>query len=444
MQANCSVENKMNSILTPIKRSLLTIVLGFLPLLVSQLFLRGFYIILSRYIAMLGHEALVLQSIQYIFITFGQFTGTATAVSCLILWKRQEYQSRQRSLLLCHILLPATLLTLVLIIAWPWCPAILSLYKVTNIQPELSLQFLHIGLINMLLISLYSTIDGMLVATNQYKTSMSFAALLFLGGFLIGLSAIHYQLHFPLLFIGYSTTLVLLVLLGFAAKRVWIKAQGSQRIHLPEVLRIWKNEIGIAMIRSIAPVIYALQLGTIKSHQSLLVVYQLSLHLAYIFCLPLIMAAQIAVRDASAALSNATDANHHWLRELFILGLLPTSAMLLIAIFIPSELIYWVYHVHVSSFLYAFIPLFYLSCLIGQQGTAVAVPIRAYKQNQIMVRNFFLSELIVNVGGTQLLIFLHIATPLTLGLVSVAFSFTYLILNSISTFRLNRQRYAYV
>src|SRR5437762_2031277 len=101
------------------------------------------------------------------------------------------------------------------------------------------------------------------------------------------------------------------------------KVQGWETIQLKEILPVWRSELGIYFIRGITPFTYALQLSSIKSSSGFLTTYQLALQISYVLCLPLLASMQLAVRNASEAISkNTNSVVPPWWNELLYTGLL--------------------------------------------------------------------------------------------------------------------------
>ncbi|OGT29672.1 MAG: hypothetical protein A3E87_08425 [Gammaproteobacteria bacterium RIFCSPHIGHO2_12_FULL_35_23] len=425
--------------LSPAKQ-LPTVFYAMLPLLASQLMQRLYYIFINRYIVHLGHEALLINSIQYTLITFGQFAGMATAISSLIFWKRNEYNDKQKTIFFIHLILPAIIVGIILLLVYPWLNRVLAFYQILPAYRQVALAYLRIGLLIVYIQTLYGGLSGMLIATNQTPKNMLLAVILLVGSISTGMLALFVNSHFPFLIIdsvrsplmlfAYSNTILLLVVSLLAALFVYLKATGRGKVNLVEIGKIWSNETGVALIRSVSPIIYAFQLNMVNSVQSTLAVYQLALHVSYLLCLPLLITTQLALNDAAEAFSKKAGTSHKlWLQTLIYLGLIPSTILLFIAACFSSQLIQLVYNFQVSSNLIILLVLFFLACLIGQYGNALAVPIRAMKKNSIIVRNFFLAELLVNVGGTQILIELHQATPFKVGVVILLFTSTYFLSN---------------
>ena len=416
---------------------LLRYVGALMPLLLAQIVQRFYYILMSRYIAEMGHSALIIQSIQYVFITIGQLLGTACSISCLIFWKRKEFADKQKTLCYRLCLLTIAVLSIIALACCPFLGLCLHHYGVKGAYYQVGLYFLAFSLLNMILQAMYVALSGMLLASKQYIKSMALALVLVVGMMLMGHVCIAYfhrtdigsGMSSPLTFFAVGTALLLSIVTLVSLFFVINRANGSGAVSVKSIFCIWRNEIGVGVMRSIAPIVYALQLHYIQSSQSMLVVYQFVLHVAYILCLPLILAAQIAVRDKAEVISNQQEDAGLWKKKLIVTGLLPTGVLLLLAAVFNNGVIQLFYNVTLSPAVSSFVALYFIACLIGQFGTAVAAPIRAYKKNSRLIWNFFFAEIGINIGGTQLLIHYHLATPVAIGWLTNVFTAIYFISN---------------
>jgi hypothetical protein len=119
--------------------------------------------------------------------------------------------------------------------------------------------------------------------------------------------------------------------------------------------------------------------------------------------------------------------------------MIPSSILLTVGIFasVPIMRILYGYITPVDHI--PFLALFFIGCWIGQWGNTFTVPLRAAKKSYLVTKNFFIAELIVMLTGTQLLIFLNIATPAALGCVTLMFTFSYGFSNFRDAFLLNKK-----
>lgn len=423
-----------------------------LPLLFSQLLQRLYPIVDSRYVAALGQQPLLIHSLTYNFVAFGALIGMASATSCLIFWRRDECLNRQGSIFIKHILLATVLGLFILLPTAYFSIDILDLYKVSHAFLSIGVVYLYIALLNMLLQALYGAIDGMLIASGQQSKSMMISGVLLLLNILTDMAIIHWLYqggHSPhkiteaMIAIGASTSALLFLggLLGtFFVMR---KIEHWHVMPYRDLLNVWSSEMGIYLIKGFIPFVYAYQLARVTTSAGFFATFQLSLQLAYVFCLPLLAATQIAVREASADLSQkhkVRDGNApQWWCEFFTIGLLPTIFLLLVGAAFYPTIFRGIYNYVPATDQWAFIPLYFIGCLFGQIGNAVSIPIRARKASYMLTFNFFVNQLVIMIGFTQLLIWLNLATPRTVGWVTIIYCLSQLAMNAFSVRRLKRK-----
>lgn len=413
-----------------------------IPLAISQVLQRLYHIIDNRYINVLGKDALLIHNIQYNFVVLGLSLGAATATSCLVFWRRQESQGKQGSILIRHLQFYGGLA-----LTFAGVFALMSAHVVAHFQIPDSLAplariYFFLGIMNMVLHGLYGSLDGMLIASGQQKRSMIFASLLALGNWGADALAIHvlYQpgtpangsIDTPLLFIGVSTLVLMAVMSLVAYRSVLRRIDGWERFPFKSIVQVWWAEAGLGVIRSITPIIYAYQLALVQASQGFLVTYQLALHVAYVFCLPLLAGTQLAVRDAAEAASKggSTTGRQSWWNVLLYTALLPTSLLLLIGMLVPGLVLRAFYGYSTPRDHLYFLSVFYIACLLGQLGNILLVPLRAMKKNALVTRNMLIAETGVLLGGTQLLIWFNIAKPETICWITMVYSLTHLLLNA--------------
>ena len=421
-----------------------------LPLITSQILQRLYPIIDNRYITVLGDKALYIHNVQYNFIMFGQFIGFATFISCLVFWKRKECLNQQGNILVKHLLLAGSFTLLFAIIGWIFASTILTHYKVDKSYLPIATIYLKIGLCNMVLQAIYGGLDGMLVGSQQQRNSMYIAILLVISNILVNRYAVYTiysrgshadAFQVPMEIIGVSTTIFLTIAIGIALILIIKRVQGWERFPLREMLPVWWGELGSYLIRGIVPFIYTYQLCFINASPGFLVTYQLAFHLSYIFCFPLLAAMQIAVRDAGQNAFEIKTAGSipRWWNAFFYTGMIPSSILLLLGIFASVPIMHILYGYITPADHIPFLALFFIGCWIGQWGNTFTVPLRAAKKSYLVTKNFFIAELIVMLAGTQLLIFLNIATPAALGYVTLMFTFAYGFSNFRDAFLLNEK-----
>src|SRR3990167_1636241 len=131
------------------------ILLALMPLMLVQILQRFSPIIDNHFIAYLGTQALLIHNIQFSFINLGQYIGAATAVSCLIFWKRADYVGKQSSIFYIHMGLCFFSTFIFMLVASYYSSTILTHFSV---QPEyylLATKYLNLGLWNMVLQAMY-------------------------------------------------------------------------------------------------------------------------------------------------------------------------------------------------------------------------------------------------------------------------------------------------
>ena len=414
-----------------------------LPLAISQILQRLYHIIDNRYINHLGSDALLVHNIQYNFIILGQAIGAATATSCLIFWRRKEASGRQGSVLLRHLAFSIGVALFFASVFFPMSGQIINHFGIPAPYAALASTYLLFGLVNMVLQSIYGSLDGMLIASGQQKRSMVFAGVLVAGNWIFDAAAIYLLYHpttapsasairLPLLVVAGSTTLLMLTMTTFSFLSVKASVDGWKPFAFREIFHVWWAEAGLGIVRSITPFIYAYQLGMITATKGFLVTYQLGLHVSYIFCLPFLAGVQLAIRDASHAFSERTalpGGAPQWWGYLLYTALIPTAGLLAVGALFPVSILNLFYGYSVPNDHAAFLPIFYLACIIGQFGNVFLIPLRARKKNALVTRNMILVEFGILLGGTQLLISMGIADPPTICWVTLAYTIGHLLLN---------------
>lgn len=423
-----------------------------LPLLFSQLLQRVYPIIDSRYISSLGKQPLLIHSLTYNFVAFGALIGMASATSCLIFWRRKESVRCQGSIFI-KVMLLAILLCIIAVIPIAYFSAnLLHLYKVSDSFLSLGSSYLFIALLNMLLQAIYGAVDGVLVASGQQSKSLFISGIMLAFHWLIDVLIIRWGYHgghlpsqvaHALIAIGASTSVLLSLGVLFGAVLVVRKIEHWHVMPYRDMFSVWSSEMGVYIIKGLIPFVYAYQLARVSTSEGFFATFQLSLQLAYVFCLPLLAAMQIAVREASAELSHTDKTQEgdspEWWREFFYIGLLPTLILLLLGAVLYPQLFKWVYNYVPAGDQWAFIPLYFIACMFGQLGSAVGISIRARKASYLLTFNFFINQLVFMLGFTQILIWLHFATPTTVGWVTIVYCAAQLIMNALSIRRLRRK-----
>lgn len=421
------------------------------PIIASQILQRLYPIIDNRYLAILGDKALYIHTIQYNFISFGQFIGIATYISCLVFWRRNECLNKQGSVLINHLILAGIFTSALAVIGWIFAEKILIYYRVDDTYLSLSVFYLKIGLCNMVLQALYGGLDGMLVGSKLQHKSMLIAFVLVISNMIIDSNVInsHYftgrssaSLILPMMVVGVSTTILLLIACVVALILIIRRVQGWERFHLREMIIVWWGELGSYLIRGTVPFIYSYQLCFINATAGFLVTYQLALHLSYIFCYPLIAAMQIAIRDACETESMRSTRHDipRWWNTFLYTGMIPSTILIALGVVVSVPMMRVVYGYITPIDHVPFLILFFIGCWIGQWGNVFTIPLRAAKKSYLVTKNFFIAELIVMLAGTQLLIYMNAATPFSLGCVTLMFTFAYGFSNFRDAITLNKDQ----
>jgi len=255
-------------------------------------------------------------------------------------------------------------------------------------------------------------LDGALLAVGLQRFTLFNTAVLAAGNLFFDLGVVHLfqegRLDLTtaaLTFVGgTSLWFVLGIVISLSVLRRHLPIRRTGTKVGPALFRVWKSEVGIAMTRSLSPLLYAYQVGGVASLGPFLVTYQAALHVAYIAAVPLIGALPVAVRDCSREISGEGDrAPGAWLRELLIFTFLPCTALLVVASVVGGSLLVWLFQVQVSSADAQFLSLFFMGCAVGQLGHVVSVPLRANLKNHLLTRWVVLSELLANNLGFMFL-----------------------------------------
>lgn len=417
-----------------------------LPIMFIQALQRIYPIIDNHFITVLGTQALLIHNIQYSFISLGQYIGAATATSYLIFWRRDENSDKQRSIFIIQFGLCFLVTLFCVLFATLYTKEILNHFSVQKEYYHLATVYFHLGLINMLFQAIYLALIGVIIAEKMEKLSLFFSIILLSLNFLVDYVAIHFIFSgmispshiFPAMMVIVMSTL--LMLLFAVIILIYIVLKRTNGWHLPnirQVFKIWSNELGGAFISGIYPIIYIFQLGAVKASGSILITYQLLLQLTSVFCIPLLSIMQIALRDASAVDGKNTDQQKapRWWQKLFYFGLVPTQLLLIVFTVVPVFFISKVFGYIVPSEQVIFVQLFLIASIIGQFGNALTVPIRARKKSHLVTTSYFIADVIIMLGGMQLIIFLGHANPVNTGLVTLTYATVYLFINAYFSFR---------
>ncbi len=419
-----------------------------LPIVASQVLQRLYPVVDNHYLSTFGNEVLYVHGIQYNFITFGQFIGLATYMSCLVFWRRQEYLGKQGGILVSHLLMSGLFSVLLAIFSWIFTPSILAYYKISQAYMPMAKTYLRIGLCSMVLQAIYGGLDGMLVSSQKQKISMCIAVFLLAGNIIVDKYIVFsnvfleetVKFYTPVCLVGFSTAVLLFLGVIVSLIIVCRSIQSWDWISWREMLSVWWSELGSYLMRGAVPFIYAYQLCFISTSSRLLVTYQLALHVSYLICFPLIAAMQVAVRDAGGKEDSCNIAKvgepPAWWGSYFYTGMIPSVLLILLVMFVSSPILKILYGYTTPNDHSSFLFIFFFSCLIGQIGNTFTIPLRAARKSYFITKNFFLSELVVMLGGTQLLIYTNEATPQSLGYIILLFTICYCGLNFRDIFKL--------
>lgn len=419
-----------------IKKTLFAI----LPLFLAQIVQRFYPIIDNHYIASMGTQALLIHNIQYSFISLGQYIGGATAVSCLVFWKRANYVDKQGGVFYMHMGLCLAISLICTLIASYYSSNIMAHFSVPTEYYPLAMRYFHLGLCNMTLQAMYLGLIGIVIAVNKEKLSLIFSVVILTLNIVIDSLAIHFfylggntpeQISPAMLTIILSNMAVILLCIGVMLRLIRKKIKHLSFAEYKEIFKIWINELGGAFISGVYPIIYIFQLGLLKTNGSMLVTYQLLVQLTAVFCIPILATMQVALRDASEE-HGVIQSKHvpRWARELLYFGLIPTEILLCIFAIFPVLFIHFVFGYVTPDDQVSYIVIYLLASVIGQVGNALTVAIRARKKSHLVTAGYFICDVIVLVGGTQLLFLAHIANPMTAGIVMLIYTCVYTAINA--------------
>jgi Na+-driven multidrug efflux pump len=406
--------------------------ISILPLILAQFIQRLYFIIDSRYVAMLGQQALVINSVQYNFLSLGQLIGMATAMSCLVFWKREENKGRQRSIFIKHISLNIIVCLFLCVISACFINKLSAAYGIDIHYLRIARTYLLIGLFNTLLQSILFCLDGVLIATGQQKAIFIISTFLTVSKLILNSIIVYVffsgkitpqSVGIPLTLIALSTSFLLFIAVVYAFYVGLSKSKKDQAVTYRSIFNVWFSELSINLVKGGIPFILAYQLALIAKSGALLAAYQLTLQLTYVLCIPLLASMKLCVRDASEEISKqkVKQGVPEWWKKLFYFGLLPTLALLLLAVVFFKQAFLLFYNFIPSSNVYLFIPVYIFATLIGQIGNALSVPIRAKKASYLLTLAFIFNQFVFLLGGFEAIVVFGIATPLLAGLVFVLY-----------------------
>lgn len=420
-----------------------------LPLILTYVLQRCEHVVDVRFMSTLSFDALSTHSVFYNEFLVGQAIGVATATSVLMLWRRKEAVGGQGFILRSHLLFAFLVSGLVALIVWPFVGKISQFFGLPPVFDAAPI-YLTLGLLNLVLQATYGAINAMLIASDQRKKSLIYISGLLAAKLAVGLFAINVlwdgshaaaSVKTPMLVIGSFSLVSLLFIGALGISSVAKKVDGWARVDFDLISGVWRSEIGVAIIRSIAPVVLSSQLTRVAGSERFFVTYQLALQLAYFLVLPLSASAQLALREASSEQSHAaTDRlvplkSGAWFGNYFFAGLLPAESLLLFTAFAAPILMSVIFGYNVPSDHRVFLFYYFIACMIGQVGNFMVVRLRSIKKNAQVTRNALISEIVVQLGVTQLFILSGNLTPTTAAISTLLYCSTHLLLNGSFVFR---------
>lgn len=395
----------------------------------------------NRYLAEIGKQALGIHSIQFNFFLVGQAIGLASATSALIFWKRKEVEAKQGFILLQHLILSGLASAAVAILVFPFTGKLVHYFEISDVFYSTGKLYLRLGLLSMILQAMYAAINAVLIASDQRFKSTLLIGLILTIKIIVGYFAVHTLApHDPssaMIVIACGTIFSVGVSLLLGIRFIVNRVDGWKRFEFRSLSKVWTSEVATGAIRSLAPIAFSFQIARVYASPGFFVTCQLALHLAYLLVLPQLAGTQIAVRDASAELSEGRQMWSHssWFPPFLYTSLLPTQILLWFGVFFAVPLFSFFYKYNVPLDHRSFLPLYFLGCSMGQIGNLFVILLRASRRNFIATRNSLFTELFLQLGLTQLLLLFGWATPTTIGLTVCCYCFAYLFLNARSVLK---------
>lgn len=416
--------------------------------------MRLFHIVDNRYVAKLGSSFLLIHNIQFNIVTIGQFLGIAASTTALIYWNRPECRDQQRSILSILVKLSFGLSFAIASCVFLFRHQLFWHFSIPKELNDVTILYLTVGLTNMTLTAIFGCLDGILIAAGKLRQAMMLSCFMMVGNVIgdhLALWILEIARGGPeeqaalaqsLLGIGLTTTLLLILAVGWAKRSLNSQTSGREKPDFIALVKIWAAEIGVVAVRSMAPLIYSLQAAKVTGSGSFLVTYNLGLHIAFIACLPLGASIQIAVREASRQDGDQPLLHHRippeWWPNFLYFGLFPTVFFLLLSLLFTQDLNSFFYGYALPLDHYVFSRLFFLACIVGQLGHIFAISLRAKKLSHLVTKSFLFSDFVLHLSVVQILIFLNRATPQTLGLAFIAFTSTYFLITYFYFTKINK------
>jgi hypothetical protein len=198
-------------------------------------------------------------------------------------------------------------------------------------------------------------------------------------------------------------------------------------------LWIWISELKIAIVRTIAPLVFVYFLLRAEKGADLLASYNMSLQLAYLCALPFLAGAPIAIREQGkwqkAAAGRQARLSPFLLRSFLPCSILPTALAFALMTLSPGKALQATFAYRSSPEAVVLLQLFFLASVFGQAGHFFAVPVRASGKVYLVTLSFLIAEL-----GVQPLLLSRFQQagaliPRNIGLAIVGFTVSYLLLN---------------
>ena len=423
------------------------------PLILSQLLQRFQDVVDNRFITYLGSEALAIHNVQFNIYFVGQEIGLAAAMSALIFWRRKESEGKQGFIFKVHLIMPIVLTTILAAIIYHFIMRG-DLERGFSIPVSFS-QTAHIywvlGLINMVLRSIQIPLTAILIACDERLKCILLGGGVLIGKVILGWSAIHLfwnskvdpgSILIPLILLDVGAIVVLAMGSSYAVRWISSCVDGWAKLEMRSIFKVWPGELGIAAVNSVAVTFFGFQLAKVGAGPEFFVTYQLALGFSYILALPVIAGMQIAVRDASAAQSKLLGTlfiplhESQWWPQFFYASLMPTCILFGLTAVFAKSIFYSVYNYNIPAEHLFYIRVFFASWILWEFGDVFLIMLRAAKRNTLATRNFIIASFGVEVGLTQLLLWLGWANPITLSFVMFCFCATYLLLNRSSIFNI--------
>lgn len=426
-----------------------------LPLIATQLLQKLQDLVDDRLMNTLGLPALTIHNVQGSLYSLSQEIGLIAATSLLIFWKRQESKGKQKNVLSLHLILTLFLSGLVCFFTYRNIPFLCNHFEIPVEYHHTAELYLKVGLFNIMLRALYVPVNTILITCNQrLKCIGCILSLVAFKSILAVICAKYIWNHeqsvdavtIPMIVFLVGSCIGLLAMLIYATRHLFDLSDGWGKFNIRHALKVWPGEIGIGGVSALSPLLFSFQVAKANTSPGFFVTYQIALHLTYLLALPVLAGIQIAVSEASVEHSEYKGSSpgvqfkplhkSNWWPKFFYASLVPSVLAFSIAALFPQKIITLIYGYDIPSEHLPFLPVFYGAWILFQCGSVFLIMLRASHKNIVATRNIIISGLCVQIGLTQLLLWLGVCTSLGVGLVIAASCFTYLLLNWNSAFNL--------